>query len=338
MDVCTTNSQETARAIAIRKKEEDEANHRRQALRIANVLWDSQQTKDAMELRRIAQEALAGVEPVYERDSVKRHTVDIILHQDDVALFLMCFEQKDLAVWVMTQTRQAVEHCPNALATWLRHEAFGKGLVLANIAAEMVHFEEGTRLSILQGGTDNKMHNMVRVLLDLDPDLWRTLSPVWIGAKGSPLRELATTLGWHRAMLPTMLFAHIWREPEPWIEYLPFPYSITVCKWILDVEKYGALRKDSESYFVTSVAMVVNADAFDVALAQALLQAVGVQTVYRFSQHPGIKAPGASMMLVVAAVLGMYNIKTSVEALMDVLCLGELGLPGTESYSIDQLV
>lgn len=337
MDACTPPI-DHARAIAIRQKENEEAAYHRQAQRLVDDIFVLRASLQDTELCGAVHAFLAAVGTVHERAGIKRHAVDLILRQDKVTLCLACFDQNALDVWVMSNTQYAVEHCPESLAVWLSFGSFGKGLILANLAMTLRHLSERELATILVGSTGNKMHDMVRTLLLLDPELWKTLSPAWIGAKGSYLRELATALGWTTAMLPMMLFSHIWRNPEPWIEYLPFPYSITVCKWILDVEQYGVLYKDSESYFVTSVAMVVNANAFDVALAQALLQTTKLQVSYQFDQHPNVPAPDAQMMQVVSAVLGMYNAHSNVEALMHTLCHGELCTAGTESYSVEQLV
>ena len=167
---------------------------------------------------------------------------------------------------------------------------------------------------------------------------WSTLSPSWIGQSNSQLREHAVALGWEPKLLMGMLFSSIWQRPDSWLGNVAYPYSIVVCKWILDVLRNGPLGADPDGYFFTELAVSSKACPRDAALASALVVNSPVPLAYTLAADPELAEVDAQTQCMILAVVHLRATDHGMPSLAQDICEGTVFKGNPESFSVGELV
>lgn len=245
----------------------------------------------AMPLQRLASIALATarardssrfqamVEGIANRDDyMKAETTitDTLLANDELVMYKSCFELGYLADWCKDHTGHVVRHCPQVLQCWAEPSTGVRtSTVHGSIADVLVSMPESSRLALLRGKSaedgggfeDTTAHRMLHRYLEHGSYHWRVISPHWIGAPGSPLRQAAIDLGWEARYLPTMIRRNAFGATAgEWLGRIPYAYSMLACEEYIHAETW-AHHTPQESDIVVGAA---SADPVDIAMAQAI--------------------------------------------------------------------
>lgn len=326
------------RMAAIARKESEDAVHRHQAGLFLDIVLAQRKALRPVELATLCSALLSRVGTAHAREAVSRCMVDTLLRQDDIDLCTVCFPTQALNGWVITNTDFAFASCPKTIHAWLAGGAFGSALVLSNIARACHDAHDDEKQAILEGKAHNPLHRMVPFFLREALAPWSVLSPSWIGPDRSELRERIIAMGWSPRLLMGMIFSSIWQQPDAWLGNVRYPYSIVVCKWILDVMRNGPLRSGRDEYFVNTLAVSPNACPRDAALAAGLLRNSPVPIVYTLSAHPELARVDEQTNGMIAAVVNLRATHHGMPSLAQDICEGTVLGGDAEEFGIDELV
>lgn len=326
------------RMAAIATKEAEDAGYRCKAGVLLENIVAQRNLLSSSSLAELTSELLNGLEWVHDKVAVARFMVDCLLQADDVALCSACFPRHALDHWVMDNTNIVFRSCPKTAHAWMTSGSFGSAVVLSKISQDCQETNDHEKAAILAGKTNNPLHRMMPVLLSRGLAPWSTLSPAWIGQRGSLLRERAVSLGWEPNLLMGMLFASIWQRPEPWLANVRYPYSIVVCKWILDVMRHGPLQEDPEGYFSTKLQIVGNADSLDVAMAKMLIENSPVPIVYTLAEQFSAQVVDLKMQCMLRALVHLRATPQCMPSFAQDICQGTVFVKNVETFSIDELI
>ena len=247
----------------------------------------------AMPLQRLAVIALATarardvprfqalLEGISDRDDyMKAETTitDTLLANDELAMYKGCFELGYLADWCKNHTGHVVRHCPQVLQCWADPSTGVRtSTVHARIADVLECMPESAKAALLQGKSaddgggfeDTTAHQMLHRYLEHARYHWRVVSPHWIGAPGSPLRQAAIDLGWQARYLPPMIRRNVFGATAgEWLGRIPYAYSMLACEEYTHAETW-AHHTPQESDIVVGAA---SSDPVDIAMAQAIFK------------------------------------------------------------------
>lgn len=232
----------------------------------------------------------------------------------------------------------AVLHCPGAVQAWKENGCFGSAVVVHGIAKTMERSEDAEKLALFCADDSQPLYQLVASLLGGGHVPWSTLSPAWIGPETSALRQKARALGFAPKYLMGMVFSSLWDNPEHWLGNVRYPYSICVCKWILDVLHSGHLSEDPEGYFCTELDISPQANCLDAALAQSILAHSPVPIVYTLVRHPEIRHIDGPFAQAISAVVGLRVNAHGMAAFAQELCEGAVFPDSVEAYGVAGLV
>lgn len=328
-----------ARQTAILQKANAEAAYRNQAHKLANHLVESVQVLvSTQDKAALADELLGQFPGAFNRHAIQRHVVDILLKNDDTSTCLACFPIQALNAWFMDNAFFAVLHCPGAVQAWKENGCFGSAVVVHGIAKTMERSGDAEKLALFCADDSQPLYQLVASLLGGGHVPWSTLSPAWIGPETSALRQKARALGFAPKYLMGMVFSSLWDNPEHWLGNVRYPYSICVCKWILDVLHSGPLSEDPEGYFCTELDISPQANCLDAALAQSILAHSPVPIVYTLVRHSDVGVVDAQLAKAIEAVVNLRVTRTNIADFSKDLCENALNWDSVDTYAVDDLV
>ncbi len=223
------------------------------------------------------QAMLAGISGRKNYMDAERTITDTLLANDELFMYKNSFELGYLAQWCNDNAEHVVRRCPEVLQCWAEPSTGVRtSTVHGRIAEVLESMPEADRLALLQGnigqnhdGWDTTAHRMLHNYLSHGPYHWRVISPQWIGASGSSLRQAAVDLGWETQYLPMMIRRNAFGPTAgEWLGRIPYAYSMLACEEYRHAEAWAAYAQQEPQVLVASP----NADPVDVAMAQAIFK------------------------------------------------------------------
>lgn len=179
--------------------------------------------------------------------------------------------------WFEDNAVRAVEHNPQVLHAWTQtvsrihydrtlHTLLARGL--EGIA-------DNEKIDVLLFGLGGKAQELLHAFLlrGQNRGHWTLVSPAWVGAPGTPLRQAALDAGWYVGMFPAqmhqqlkVLKEHPQQTPPAWTSWMALPHSAAVLYELHEMQK-NVTEGTQHMAFVPTMPW---ADPRDIALAQAI--------------------------------------------------------------------
>lgn len=164
-------------------------------------------------------------------DIVALHTM---LHEDDLNGWSKrnVRESAPVDAWIRDNIVHAMQSCPKVLNYWRQSKpsAAVESIQYRYVAAALEDLDDKAKAEILllgyfEGAAQAGLYSHIQS----KPTAWAALSPAWIGAPDSELRQAATQAGWTSMRLIAQV-AHSIARPaaEKWSEWVPYAHSIAV--------------------------------------------------------------------------------------------------------------
>lgn len=211
------------------------------------------------EIRRLLEQADGYAYTLGVRDQI----VAALMHGDFDYVLQATVEPATIEHWCMINAHVLVKKCPTLFERWARPIP---RYVHAVAAAHADLNAEAKNAMLATPATPQQ--KFLHAALRKHPHLWKELSPSWVGAKGSVLRETARGMGWDESRLPAMVLCARGRIAKEGCPQLAYPYSILALSSVL-------LTTPLARFLISSTSIVqapCDANPRDIALAQAVLE------------------------------------------------------------------
>ncbi len=188
---------------------------------------------------------------------------------------------KLMARWFEDNAVRAVEHNPQVLHAWT--QAVSRIDYDRTLHTLLAHGLEGIanneKIDLLQGRGQGKAQELLHAFLlrgndrGIDRGHWTLVSPAWVGAPGTALRQAALDAGWNPGMLPTQMHRQLkalsetlQNTPPAWTLWMALPHCAAV---LYELHHMKSTVEEGINHFAC-VPTMPWADPRDVALAQAI--------------------------------------------------------------------
>lgn len=270
---------------------------------------------DILEIRRLLDAANGYPDSL----GVPEQIVGTLLRGDFDGISQKTLDQATIKKWCLAHAHVLVEQCPKLFERW----ASPVPRYVRCVALAHATLDAKAKTALLTAPTTFQQSFLCQSLQE-HPRLWQELSPAWVGAKGSDLRESARALGWNETMLPTMMFG---LEPNDFcaeiLTAMSYPYSV----WVLS---RGHLLSPP-TRMLSSGSLVEarqGANPRDMVLAQQILKKTGKHN-HSIVKHPTTPDTTDEERAKVEQMVDMHVMLGSLGALRD--CLVHDVLPGIDA-------
>lgn len=289
------------------------------------------------------QKLLLSIEGRKDYMEVETTMCRALLENDFVDMYRTTYELGYLNTWCRDNTRHVVYNCPQLLQCWATQSGERPAAVYARVADQLGSMPEHERIQLLRGQTDalfegyhqNRAHSLLHQALALGgKQHWRNVSPVWLGAPDSQLRQAAQALGWESTYLPAMVHRNIWKNSaDKWLGHVPFPYTLMACEEFRYAKDWG-----DNAPAAPEVLTCKKTTAVDIAMAKVVLKACAHGRNMALRRPASIKALSPSVQLQVEGFVQAHVMMDTVDQLAHSLAVGQGPLLGTvDSLELPEL-
>lgn len=250
-----------------------------------------------------------------------------LLENDFVDMYRGSYETGYLTAWCRENIRHVVYECPKLLEFWAKHSGERTSGVYARVADQLGKMPEHERIQLLRGQTDARFegyhqtwaHALLYEALSMGKQHWRSVSPIWLGAPESELRQAAQKLGWGPNYLPAMVHRNIWKEDAAqWLGHVPFPYTLMACEEFRYAKEWGKDAPVNPERLTCS-----NTTAMDIAMAKGILKACAHGRNMSLRRPASIVALDGATQQKVDGFVQAHVVMDTVDQLADLLAKGE---------------
>lgn len=234
--------------------------------------------KDVEQLREL-RACIQALPDATKKERMHHALVDFLLEKDErLGMATRVLNAKLIERWVDHNTEKVVKQCPRLFERYAqptKESIYWLGHHYGNL-------DEKEKTRILRGESAEYPHAFLHNALKEDPLLWDHLTPIWYGAKTSPLRAAAVELGW-KPNATTGYFSRALkaRQVHEWGAVMAYPHSTAVVAALLCQDK-ARLTKQRLANLIGGTAVwagvepsrfpLSQANAKDAALAALLVE------------------------------------------------------------------
>ncbi len=208
--------------------------------------------------------------------------VHTVLQNDFADLAAGCLTMGAIRTWCDDNAFYVVNQCPEVFERWAQpNESFA-----GSLGQNLQDVDDGHKMSVLSGRGKTTKEQKLHAFLKQDPELWRCMSPAWVGHANSALRHAAEHLGWTMDALPDMIHQHARSNTVgKWARAFDYVHSLTVATLLwngYDHQVVGSKR-------LVGMSIGAHASPVDAALARAMVLRAGCPEVLFVHQDvPGV--------------------------------------------------
>ena len=209
---------------------------------------------------------------------VMQTLIETLLTHDFAAVGAKVLGQGIINDWVDENVALVVAELPNIFEQWAQPTPN----VVAQLGKALVGLDDADKVALLRGEeTSIKPQMRLHDFLRKNPRFWDELSPAWVGAKDSELRQAACDLGWTpRAFIGMArhFFSGLDKHAGAWVNAMEYPYSLAMAVAWTSLREPSKLPPGTEkrqvSKAIFSTRCVAQANPLDVALAKIILRVI----------------------------------------------------------------
>lgn len=184
---------------------------------------------------------------------------------------------KGMVRWFVDNAVHAFEQNPQVTEAWTRtvpRLQYDTALHVL-LARGLEDIPDHEKIDLLQGRGVGKAKQSLHAffLRGRNREYWTLVSPAWVGAPGTALRQAALDAGWNLGVLPTQIHRQLkaftenpQNTPPTWTSWMAFPHCAVV---LYELHQMESLVGETTQHFAC-VPTLPWADPRDVALAQAI--------------------------------------------------------------------
>lgn len=260
-----------------------------------------------------------------------------MLHCDDIDAFVHSLRSTQpiehlLDAWMRDNILHVIAACPKVLAFWKEKMEWPSdpGLAIVEFLGEALeNIEEHDKIYLLRGNSSDAVSFEWYRGMSQNPLFFQRLSPAWIGAPGTALRQEMVACGWQACHLGQMIGYGKPANAKYWSEWVPFLETMLVYNHKqrellhIELDKITGFKGREPEHFLRTVHSKALAE--DVALAQSLCNVLWPQAShYALKLPPNFPSVPTSRRQELDLLVQMHAQLDQMGPLMDILATGHL--------------